>query len=75
MKSSVETLDFFYIGGIDGILKGFIEESIDTRHGIEIRELKQEFASRFDVGRIEVGFVQTNEFRDFVTKLGEQKLD
>ncbi|NHC41993.1 hypothetical protein G6549_18740 [Bacillus sp. MM2020_1] len=54
------------------------EETIDTLREEflgKINLLKQEFASRFDVGRIEVGSVQTNELRDFVTKLGEQKLD
>jgi hypothetical protein len=54
------------------------EETIDTLREEflgKINLLKQEFASRLDVGRIEVGSVQTNELRDFVTKLGEQKLD
>lgn len=54
------------------------EETIDTLREEflgKINLLKQEFASRFDVGRIGVGSVQTNELRDFVTKLGEQKLD
>ncbi|WP_066255702.1 hypothetical protein [Neobacillus drentensis] len=54
------------------------EETIDTLREEflgKINLLKQEFASRLDVGRIEVGSVQTNELQDFVTKLGEQKLD
>jgi hypothetical protein len=54
------------------------EETIDTLREEfldKINLLKQEFASRVDVGRIGVGSVQTNELRDFVTKLGEQKLD
>ena len=54
------------------------EETIDTLREEfldKINLLKQDFASRFDVGRIGVGSVQTNELRDFVTKLGEQKLD
>jgi plasmid segregation protein ParM len=29
---------YVYIGGIAGILKRFIEESLDTRYGVEIRE-------------------------------------
>lgn len=54
------------------------EETIDTLREeflAKINQLKQEFASRFDVGRTGVGSVQTNELQDFVTKLGEQKLD
>jgi hypothetical protein len=54
------------------------EETIDTLREEflgKINLLKQEFAARFDVGRIGVGSVQTNKLRDFVTKLGEQKLD
>jgi hypothetical protein len=54
------------------------EETIDTLREeflAKINLLKQDFASRFDVGRNGVGSVQTNELRDFVTKLGEQKLD
>ncbi|MEH7177034.1 hypothetical protein [Neobacillus vireti] len=54
------------------------EETIDTLREeflAKINLLKQDFASRFNVDRIGVGSVQTNELRDFVTKLGEQKLD
>lgn len=54
------------------------EETIDTLREeflSKINQLKQDFASRLDVGRNGVGSVQTNELRDFVTKLGEQKLD
>lgn len=54
------------------------EETIDTLREeflAKINLLKQDFASRLDVGRNGVGSVQTNELRDFVTKLGEQKLD
>lgn len=54
------------------------EETIDTLREeflAKINLLKQDFASRLDVGRNGVGAVQTNELRDFVTKLGEQKLD
>ncbi|TDK65178.1 hypothetical protein E2K98_00150 [Bacillus salipaludis] len=53
-------------------------ETIDTLREEflgRINSLKQEFASRLDVDHIGVGSVQTNELRDFVTKLGEQKLD
>ncbi|OIK09753.1 hypothetical protein BIV60_23010 [Bacillus sp. MUM 116] len=41
----------------------------------KINLLKQEFASRLDVVPIGMGSLQANELRDFVTKLGEQKLD
>src|SRR4051812_34561398 len=54
------------------------EETIDTLREEflgKINSLKQEFASRLDVDHFGVGSVQTNELRDFVTKLGEQKLD
>lgn len=54
------------------------EETIDTLREeflAKINLLKQDFASRLDVDRNRVGAVQTNELRDFVTKLGEQKLD
>ncbi|WP_232490003.1 hypothetical protein [Neobacillus cucumis] len=54
------------------------EETIDTLREeflSKINSLKQEFASLLDVDHIGVGSVQTNELRDFVTKLGEQKLD
>jgi hypothetical protein len=54
------------------------EETIDSLREEflgKINLLKQEFASRFDGGRNGVGSVQTNELREFVTKLGEQKLD
>ncbi|MED1472537.1 hypothetical protein [Bacillus salipaludis] len=54
------------------------EETIDALREEflgKINSLKQEFASRLDVNHIGVRSVQTNELRDFVTKLGEQKLD
>ncbi|MED3563691.1 hypothetical protein [Bacillus xiapuensis] len=41
----------------------------------KINLLKQEFASRLDAVPIGMGSLQANELRDFVTKLGEQKLD
>jgi hypothetical protein len=41
----------------------------------KINLLKQEFASRLDENPLGTGSVQTKELRDFVTKLGEQKLD
>jgi hypothetical protein len=41
----------------------------------KINLLKQEFASRVVVDPNEIGSIQANELRNFVTKLGEQKLD
>ena len=40
-----------------------------------INLLKQEFASRLDDNPLGAGSGHANELRDFVTKLGEQKLD
>ncbi|WP_026575003.1 hypothetical protein [Bacillus sp. UNC438CL73TsuS30] len=54
------------------------EETIDALREEflgKINSLKQEFASRLEVDHIGVRSVQTNELRDFVTKLGEEKLD
>ncbi|MGG1400820.1 hypothetical protein ABE288_23780 [Bacillus salipaludis] len=54
------------------------EETIDALREEflgKINSLKQEFSSRLDVDYIGVRSVPTNELRDFVTKLGEQKLD
>lgn len=63
---------------LDQVEKGKTNSLIDTLREEflgKINLLKQEFASRLDDNLLGTGSVQANELRDFVTKLGEQKLD